>query len=77
MEKDIKEIIEWGFLVSLNFSPKGVIMQFSQCAKCGLSLPNSYLIPVLVNHNGKQVKVFLCERCKAQVEIKEKKNENN
>jgi len=52
-------------------------MQFSQCAKCGLNLPSSYLIPVIVNHNGKQVKVFLCERCKAQVEIKEKKNENN
>jgi len=43
-------------------------MQFSQCAKCGLSLPNSYLIPVLVNHNGKRVKVFLCERCKLKIE---------
>jgi len=48
--------------------------QFNVCAKCGLNLPSSYLIPVIVNHNGKQVKVFLCERCKAQVEIKERPN---
>ena len=50
-------------------------MQFSQCAKCGLSLPNSYLIPVLVNHNGKQVKVFLCERCHKKVIEEQKINE--
>jgi hypothetical protein len=52
-------------------------MSFRQCAKCGLSLPVSYLIPVIVNHNGKQMKVFLCERCKSQIEIKEKSNKNN
>ena len=52
-------------------------MQFNQCAKCGLSLPSSYLIPVLVRHQGETRKVLICERCKAQVEIKERPNENS
>ncbi len=52
-------------------------MNFGQCAKCGIFHPNSYLIPVIVNHNGKQMRVLICERCKAQVEIKERPNENS
>jgi len=52
-------------------------VQFNQCAKCGLSLPSSYLIPVLVRHQGETRKVLICERCKAQVEIKERPNENS
>lgn len=52
-------------------------MNFGQCAKCGLNLPSSYLIPVIVNHNGKQMRALICERCKAQIEIKEKPNANS
>ena len=44
-------------------------MNFGQCACCGLNLPRTYLIPVLVNHQGKRIKVLICDRCK---EIKEK-----
>jgi hypothetical protein len=45
-------------------------MEFFNCPICKLLLPKRVSVPVLVNHQGRTVKVLICERCK---EIKEKK----
>ena len=43
-------------------------MNFQQCAKCGLSLPITFLIPVIVSANGQQKKALICENCKKSIE---------
>ena len=49
----------------------------NSCSKCGLSLPNSYLTPVILRNNqGQQKKGYLCENCKSLIDIQQKgKNE--
>jgi hypothetical protein len=47
--------------------------RFETCAKCRLTLPVSVLIPIIVNHQGKQMRAFICEECKKVVE----KEQNN
>lgn len=51
-------------------------MNFGKCNKCKLMLPQYRLYPMLVTKQGKQFKVYLCERCKGEVE-KNFKRKNN
>jgi len=43
-------------------------VNFVQCDKCKLSLPQHRLYPMMGKKNGKVYRVFLCEYCKTQVE---------
>jgi len=45
-------------------------MEFFVCPICKLTIPRRMGVPVLVNHQGKVIKVLICESCK---EKKEKK----
>jgi len=47
--------------------------RFEMCLKCRLSLPISCLTPVIASNQGKQVRGFLCDNCKKQVNVQEKK----
>jgi len=54
-------------------------MQFSQCPICKLSLPLSVMEAIIVNHQGKRVRIFICERCKKikEEEAQRRRNEVN
>jgi hypothetical protein len=42
------------------------------CSKCGLSLPNNYLTPVMMrNQQGQTKKGYLCSSCKAQIDAQQ------
>jgi hypothetical protein len=45
----------------------------NQCAKCGLFLPSSCLIPVILKNNkGQQKQGYLCNNCRTQIDIQQK-----
>jgi hypothetical protein len=47
------------------------------CSKCGLSLPNNYLTPVVMrNQSGQTKKGFLCISCKTLIDSQQKGNGN-
>jgi hypothetical protein len=47
------------------------------CSKCGLSLPNNYLTPVVMrNQSGQTKKGYLCASCKALIDSQRKPNPN-
>lgn len=43
-------------------------MRYEICQICHLSLPINYLVPVIVIHQGKRMKVLICESCKKRKE---------
>lgn len=51
-------------------------MNFGQCCVCGLNLPVSYLSPIIVNHQGRNIRVLICEKCKKQKEEEAKRRQN-
>jgi len=46
---------------------------FGQCAKCGLTVPNTLLIPVIAKTNQGTKQVFVCMTCEKI--IKEQQNQ--
>jgi len=50
-------------------------MNFVKCNKCKLMLPKHRLYPMVATKQGKQFKVYLCERCKEKVEKNFKKKD--
>jgi hypothetical protein len=49
----------------------------NSCSKCGLSLPNNYLTPVIFkNKQGQQKKGYLCITCRAEIDNKQKGQTN-
>jgi len=48
-------------------------MQFGQCAICNLNLPTNYLNSILVKHQGRIIKVLICNNCKAKKEAEAKR----
>ena len=48
-------------------------MTYKQCVVCKLMFPISYIIPIIVNYQGKRAKVFICENCKTIKEAEAKK----
>ena len=54
-------------------------MQYEKCCCCGLILPIIALVPIIVLHQGKRIRVPICTVCKAkkEQEAKGKPNENN
>ena len=51
-------------------------MNFGQCCVCGLNLPSSYLSVIIVSHQGRNMKVAICEKCKAKKEEEAKRRTN-
>ena len=49
-------------------------MNFTQCPICHLELPINYMIPIIIVHQGKRVKVMICERCKQNKENEARRN---
>lgn len=48
------------------------------CAKCGMSLPNNYLTPVIMrNQMGQQKQGFLCMVCKDIIDKQQRRNNEN
>lgn len=43
-------------------------MRFFDCPICKLSLPKTMAIPVIVMHEGREVKILICYRCKERKE---------
>jgi len=48
-------------------------MTFKVCPICKLSLPLNILVPIIVHHQRKNIRVFICERCKKIKEQEAKK----
>jgi hypothetical protein len=47
--------------------------QFNICSRCGLSLPNNFLTPVIMrNQQGQQKKGYLCDNCKTIIDTQQK-----
>jgi hypothetical protein len=47
------------------------------CSKCGLSLPNNYLTPVVMrNQQGQTKKGYLCISCKILIDAQQNKPKN-
>ena len=47
------------------------------CSKCGLSLPNNYLTPVVMrNQSGQNKKGYLCASCKTLIDIQQNKQQS-
>ena len=38
---------------------------FKQCAKCGLTVPSTLLVPVIAKTNKGTQQVFICRACEA------------
>ena len=52
-------------------------MKYNQCAKCKLTLPIIYLIPIYAEIRGKIRQVFVCRVCKEILEERDKKENKN
>ena len=50
-------------------------MSYFPCAKCGLTLPKNFLVPIVVVMQGQKRKVVICRNCETR--IKKERNENN
>ena len=52
-------------------------MQFNVCEFCKLSLPNNYLIPIILqNQQGQKKKGYICNNCKEKHDA-QMKGKNN
>ena len=49
-------------------------MNFGQCFKCKLTLPQYLLTPMLAQQGNQKIKVFLCRNCKEQIEKQKGQN---
>lgn len=48
-------------------------MRFEQCVKCLLILPITRLIPIILTRNHREIKTFICERCKEGIDKQKEK----
>jgi len=52
-------------------------MKYLQCAKCKLSLPITYLVPIYAEIKGKIQRVLVCKVCKGLLEKRDKERNKN
>ena len=51
-------------------------MNYAQCISCGLSLPMTVLVPIIIVHQGKKIRVPICETCKEKKEKEAQRGQN-